>query len=106
MNGDELDQFVGGILDAKKLSGIDQDVRAQLVTDLKQQLLDQINRALIDALSEDKLDEFNALLEDPTTTDETVQTFITTSGVDINRVTSKTMLQFRDLYLQSAEDRA
>jgi hypothetical protein len=106
MNGDELDQFIGGILDAKKLSGIDQDVRAQLVTDLKQQLLDQINRALIGALSEDKLDEFNTLLEDPKTTDETVQTFITTSGVDIDRVTAKTMLQFRDLYLQSAEDRA
>jgi hypothetical protein len=106
MSGDELDKFIGDILEAKKLSGFDDDVRVQLIADLKQQLLDQINRAIINALPEDKLDEFNALLEDPNNTDESIQSFIMNSGVNINRVTTTTMLRFRELYLQSAEDRA
>jgi predicted methyltransferase len=106
MTGDDLDRFISDILEAKKLSGVDADVRTQLIGDLKQQLLDQINRALIDALPEDKLDQFNILLEDPSTTDESIQSFIATNGVDVTRVTAQTMLRFRDLYLEPAEDRA
>lgn len=106
MSGDELDKFIGDILEAKQLSGVDDEVRTQLIADLKQQMLDQINRALIDALPEEKLDEFNALLEDEASSDESIQSFIMNSGVDVNKVTVATMLRFRELYLQSAEDRA
>jgi hypothetical protein len=106
MSGDELDKFIGDILEAKQLSGLDNEVKAELIADLKQQMLDQINRAIISALPEEKLDEFNVLLEDPNTSEEAIQAYIMNSGVNINRVTTTTMLQFRELYLQSAEDRA
>lgn len=105
MAGDELDRFVAEILEAKKLSGVNDDVRAQLLSDLKRELLDQINRALIDALPEDSLDRFNALLDAPDTTDEEVQQFIMNSGVDVRRVTTETMLLFRGLYLETPEER-
>lgn len=105
MAGDELDQFLSEVLEAKKLSGLNDDVRAQLLSDLKQQLLDQINRALINALPEDSLDSFNELLDNPNTADEEIQQFIMNSGVDIRRVTTETMLLFRGLYLQTPEER-
>ncbi len=105
MAGDELDRFVAEILEAKKLSGLDDNVRAQLVSDLKQQLLDQINRALIDALPDDKLDQFNVLLEDDSNSDEAVQQFIMDSGVDVRRITVQTMLTFRSLYLETPGDK-
>ena len=99
MTGDELDQFVREILAAKQLSGVNDDVRAQLVQDLRQRLLDQINRALIDALPDEKLDEFTNMLDNSEVTDELAQEFMVASGVDVKRVSIRTMLTFRDLYL-------
>lgn len=103
--GDELDRFVIDMLEAKQLSGVDDNVRAQLVDDLKQELLDQINRALIDALPDDKLDHLNSLLEDESVPDGAIQQFMMDSGIDVKRVTAETMLTFRGLYLQSEEER-
>lgn len=101
MNGNEIDQFVRDILEAKELSGIDDTVREQLVKDLKQRLLDQINRALIDALPDEKIDDFSDMLDNPEVSDQMVQDFMVASGVDLKRVTIRTMLTFRDIYLGS-----
>jgi hypothetical protein len=99
MAGDELDQFVNEMLDAKKLSGVTEDVRARLVSDLKSRLLDQINKALIDALPDDKMDAFEQLLDDETIDDARVQQFIIEAGVDVKKVTTVTMLRFYDMYV-------
>lgn len=106
MAGDELDSFVAGILNEKKLPGItDEEVRQQLIADLKQNLLDQINRALINAMPDDKVTEFNTLLDDPNVTEEAIQSFVMSSGIDVERITTQTMLLFRSLYLETAEER-
>jgi hypothetical protein len=99
MNGDELNQFIRDILAEKQLSGVDESVREQLVVDMKQRMLDQINRALIEALPDEKIDEFSAMLDDPEASDQIVQDFMMRSGVDVKRVTLQAMLTFRDLYL-------
>jgi hypothetical protein len=95
----ELDRFINQILDEKQLSGVTPEVRVQLVADLKERLLDQINRALITALPEEKIVEFNLLLDDETASDEAIRQFITNSGVDVQKVTLQTMLRFSELYL-------
>ena len=106
MAGDEFDSFVAEILDEKKLPGItDEEVRQQLLADLKQNLLDQINRALINAMPDPKVTEFNALLDDPNVTQETIQSFVMNSGIDVERITTQTMLLFRSLYLETPEER-
>lgn len=106
MAGGELDQFVTQIINEKRLSGVTDDVRAQLVDDLKRELMAQINRALIDALPEEKLDAFNLLLEDETSDETIIQQFIMNSGIDVTNITARTMLRFRDLYLQPTGERA
>lgn len=95
----ELERFINEILDEKQLPGVTPEVRIQLVTDLKERLLDQINRALITALPEVKIVEFNTLLDDETVSDESIQQFIADSGVDVQKVTLQTMLRFSELYL-------
>jgi len=106
MAGDELDKFVEEILEAKKLPGvIDDEVRQQLHADLKNNLLDQINKALINALPEEKIDELNALLDDDLVTEEKVQKLIAQSGIDVQRITTQTMILFRSLYLETASER-
>lgn len=99
MAGDELDGFINEMLDAKQLSGVTDEVRAQLVVDLKDRLFDQINKSLIDALPDDKLDEFEAMIDDENVQDADVQQFIASSGVDVKRVTSATMIRFYELYV-------
>lgn len=99
MPGDELDQFITEMLSAKQLPGVTDEVHQQLVADLKQRLLDQINRALVDALPDEKMNEFEALLDNQEVSDEQVQQFIANSGVDVKRVTTETMLRFYDLYV-------
>jgi hypothetical protein len=105
MAEDALDKFVIEIITSKNLPGLNDEVKSQLVADLKTRLLDQINRSIVDALPDDKIDEFNAFLDNSNNTDETVQQFIAQCGVDVKSITAKTMLLFRELYLQTAEER-
>ena len=106
MTEDEaLDKFIEDILANKNLSGMTDEARIYLVDDLKSKLLDQINRALIDELSEDQTNQLNNILDDESVTDEKVQQFIVDSGVDVSKITARTMLFFRDLYLQTPEQR-
>lgn len=106
MAGDELDIFIHGLLEDKQLSGLDEDVRAQLVSDLKGRLLTQIDRAVVDALPSEKIEAFNELLDQPGVDDTQIHGFIQESGVDIKKVTLQTMIRFRDLYLQTPRERA
>lgn len=98
MNQDALSKFINDIIDAKGYKTLDSDVRRQLEQDLKNRLLDQINRAVLEALPENKIDGFNDLLDRGASQQE-VQQYIANSGVDTKKITLETMLRFRSLYL-------
>lgn len=106
MQGDELDQFVRDMLAEKNLPGLENEaVRDQLVEDLKEELLDQVDRAVALAIPEDKIDGFNALLENSETSDDTLREYIENSGVDMQKVAGETLVRFRELYLTPPEAR-
>lgn len=106
MNSEELDRFVRDMLADKDLPGLsDDEIREQVITDLKEQLLDQIDRAIVEAIPDDKIDDFNSLLDNEDTSDDSLREYIAQSGVDVDRVTIDTMTRFRDLYLTSPEQR-
>lgn len=98
MNQDAISKFISDIIDAKGYKTLDSDVRRQLEQDLKNRLLDQIDRAVLEALPENKIDGFNDLLDCGASQQE-VQQYIATSGVDTKKITLETMLRFRSLYL-------
>ena len=98
MDQDALSKFISDIIDAKGYKTLDSDVRRQLEQDLKNRLLDQIDRAVLEALPENKIDGFNDLLDRGASQQE-VQQYIATSGVDTKKITLETMLRFRSLYL-------
>ncbi len=100
MRREELDKFINQILDQKKLPNLSEEVRAQLVSDMGERLIDQVDRAIINALPEDKIDELNNLIESGAD-EPTLQKYIAESGVDIKDITIKTMLLFRDLYIEA-----
>ena len=98
MDQDALSKFINDIIDAKNFKTLDSDVRQQLEQDLKNRLLDQIDRAVLGALPENKIDGFNDLL-DSNASQQEVQQYIANSGVDTKKITLETMLRFRSLYL-------
>ena len=98
MDQDAFSKFINDIIDAKNFKTLDSDVRRQLEQDLKNRLLDQIDRAVLGALPENKIDGFNDLL-DRNTSQQEVQQYIANSGVDTKKITLETMLRFRSLYL-------
>ncbi|MEO8691151.1 MAG: hypothetical protein ABI397_00010 [Candidatus Saccharimonas sp.] len=98
---DPFKTFIKDMLNSKTWSpGVDTDAKALLEEDLQTRLMDQIDQAVVEALPEDKVDGLNALL-DREAPDNEVQQYIASSGVDIQRVTTETMLRFRDLYIGS-----
>ena len=98
MDQDALSKFINDIIDAKNFKTLDSDVRRQLEQDLKNRLLDQIDRAVLGALPENKIDGFNDLL-DRNASQQEIQQYIANSGVDTKKITLETMLRFRSLYL-------
>ena len=98
MDQDALSNFINDIIDAKNFKTLDSDVRQQLEQDLKNRLLDQIDRAVLGALPENKIDGFNDLL-DRNASQQEIQQYIANSGVDTKKITLETMLRFRSLYL-------
>ena len=101
---EQLDAYILEIIEAKKLSGLTDEVKVSLIEDLKAQLFDQVDRALLEELTDEQLDAFNDRME-TTDADDAPHQFLVEAGVDIEKVTARTMLQFRELYLQSSEER-
>lgn len=102
---DQLDTFIQEIIEAKHLPGITDEAKTDIRAQMREDLLDMVNRALVEALPDDRFEAFSQLVENETITDDQVQNFIAESGVDVQKVTAKTMLAFRDLYLQGPEER-
>lgn len=94
-----VEQFIDQLITDKGVSGLTDEVRAELRTDLTQRLVDQIDRSVINALPEDKAIELSEKLDDDNFGDEQINEFISNSGVDIQRISLETMVKFRELYL-------
>lgn len=99
MATDELSRFVDEMISQNNLTSLTGELREQLVADLRERLNDQINRALIEAMPEDAVNTFIDLMDNPDTTDESLQAFVANSGIDVRRITTETMTRFYSLYV-------
>lgn len=95
-----IDDFIESLLVDKGITDIDPEVKAELKEDMKNRLLNQINRAAIMQLSEEKATELAELVDNPEFTNEKMTEFIQNSGVNLTEVALDTMLKFRGFYLQ------
>jgi len=102
---DDLDKFINEILTTKNLSIPSEEVRLQLVSDLKKRLIEQINRALIVAMPNEQINKLNEMLDSGNSSDTEFQNLVESSGIDVKGITLKTMLKFRGLYLETPQER-
>ena len=103
MAQDELDNFVYSLIDRKGLKGLTPEGRDTIAQELKELVVEQINRALIDALPDDKLDELDNLTSQENYNPEDAQRIINESGINVAKITTETLLYFESFYLGQGE---
>ena len=96
---ESVDQFIEQLIIDKGVSDIEPEILAEMKAEMKQKLLDQIDRAAVMKLSEEKATELAAKVDDPEFTNEKMTEFMANSGVDLTQVALETMLKFRTFYL-------
>lgn len=97
-----IDEFIESLLNDKGIE-VEPEIREELKADMKNRLLDQIDRAAIQALPEDKAKELAEKVDDPNFTNEDMTKFMQESGVNLTEVALDTMLKFRGFYLGTGE---
>jgi hypothetical protein len=96
---DQISVFIDDILASRDVSGLNQAVIDQMHADLRNELLNQIDRQIIEELSEDQAAAFTELCNKPETTEQDVETFMANSGLNREQIAVHTMVKFREYYL-------
>ena len=84
MQSEELKKYVTEIIEQKKVSGVDQDIKDKLIDDLTNRLQEQINRALINALNDEQFKEFEKLVDAEDA--EKVSTFFADNNIPVRNL--------------------
>ena len=98
-----VDEFIEQLLTDKGITDVEPEIRQELVAEMKERLMDQINKAAIMQLSEEKAAELAEKVDDPNFTNEQMTEFMQNSGVNLAEIALDTMLKFRNFYLESGE---
>lgn len=98
-----VDEFIEQLLTDKGITDVEPEIRQELVAEMKERLMDQINKAAIMQLSEEKAAELAEKVDDPNFTNEQMTEFMQNSGVNLTEIALDTMLKFRNFYLESGE---
>ena len=95
-----MDQFIQQLLLERGVGdAIAPEVREQLTQELTGRATDFINKRVIDAMSDESVDKFNLMLDDPNTTPEAAQQFIAANVPNQDKVVASALVEFRALYL-------
>ena len=98
-----IDNFIEGLLKEKGITDIDPDTKEDLVKEMKEQLMEQIDKAVVYKRSDEKATELASLMDDPGFTREQLTEFIANSGVNVDEVANEMMSKFRNFYLGIGE---
>jgi len=99
-NNKQLRDFVASTIESKNLSGVEDDVKDQLINELTVRLEDQINRALINSLDEKQFEEFEKLVQSNDI--EQIKTYFENKpNINVQEIVTRVMTSFRASYLKS-----
>lgn len=96
---DNVELFIEQLLKEKKMPEVDNEVHTQLVHDLSDRLTKLINRRVIESLPPEALPGLEKLLDTGNPDQQKIQEYISKHSQDLVGITSKTMNEFRQMYL-------
>jgi len=94
----ELEDFAENLLLEKNLTNIDDETIAEMKKDLVDRLEQVTNRTVVDNLPQDKLAEFEKMI-DQNTDPSQIQDFIAQNIPNLSEKLTETYFNFRKLYL-------
>ncbi len=92
-----LELFVNQLVAEKGITGLEDEVLAQVKADLMSRIEDRINAGIVAHLPEDQLPAFDKLLEGGS--DEEIQAFCQKHIPDMDNLVASEMLAFRQTYV-------
>lgn len=100
---DTIDAFLKKMIDEKEYSGLTADVQAQLIKDMRAELVDQIDKSIISEMTKQQAIDFAKLCDSPDVDQEKIEDFITKTGINRQAIAARTMVRFRDYYLGGSD---
>ena len=95
-----IDLFIRGIMEEKGVKTPTDEIAKDIFENLRNSLLEQIDRSLIAELPDDKLEELNRMASQNGQIDpEVIAKMVQEANIDVEEVTGITMARFRDIYL-------
>ena len=102
-----IDLFIYGMMEEKGTAIGSDQVQATVFKDLKNQLLQEIDRSLIAELPDDKIDELNKMaIEKGQIDPNLIADMIEEANLDAAEIIGGTMAKFREIYLGNASSEA
>ena len=100
-----IDLFIEGLIEKKGLDIPTDEIRQDIHTKLKTQLLTEIDRSIVAELPDDKLEELNKLAsENGELSPEIVANAVSETNLDVTDITGATMQRFANIYLNGSSD--
>lgn len=93
-----IEEFIDRVIEEKGIKTKTPEVLDQVKIDLTSRLEDSFNAMVLTNLPEDKLEEFNNLLD--TGNEEEINNFIAKNVPDIEQKLAEVMLEFKSSYLK------
>lgn len=98
-----VDDYIEGLLQEKGITDIDPETKEGLKSEMKEQLMEQIDKAVVYKLSDEQATKLANMMDDENFSRDQLDEFIQKSGVNIDEVASEIMSKFRNFYLGTGE---
>jgi aspartyl/asparaginyl-tRNA synthetase len=92
-----LEAFTNKLLEEKGLTSLDPEILVEAKKDIMEKAEDKIKATIFENIPENKLEEFNKLMED--NNEENLQKFIKETLPNIEELIAQTLLDFKNTYL-------
>lgn len=97
-----FDQYVDLLVEKKGLDSLPDDKKDRLKEEIKKTLIDEFNKEVLHQLPEDKLDEFEQILDDDSKTIEDAGVVIKSAGLNMGEILKTVLESFQKMFLGDA----
>ncbi|MBR2864400.1 hypothetical protein IKE88_02550 [Candidatus Saccharibacteria bacterium] len=97
-----FDQYVDLLVEKKGLDSLPDDKKDRLKEEIKKTLIEEFNKEVLRQLPEDKLDEFEQILDDDSKTIEDAGVVIKSAGLDMGEILKTVLESFQKMFLGEA----
>lgn len=94
---DPVAEFAQSLLEEKNLENVDEVTREQMKVDLMDQVEDHVNAAILEHVPNEKLDEFERVIDSGD--ENAIRVFCQSTIPDLDAIVAKELADFRHQYL-------